>query len=252
MSAVPATFVCSACGVERPMEKNRKRHYREGARSFVCGQACRNVFVRLKLMSGKPTRHAAGYLLENVGPGQQALAHRVVVERVLGHALPERCPVHHVNEDKTDNRNGNLVACEDDAYHKLLHYRAKIVRRGGKPGIHRICAGCDELRFITDWVIRPSGEPRDYCRFCSPAPRENPVVTCACGCGATFSRFSAAGHGRSFVDGHQYVAMQKDRCVNGHEMAGNNLIVSAGRRVCRTCDREKQRRYRERKAARAA
>jgi hypothetical protein len=43
------------------------------------------------------------------------------------------------------------------------------------------------------------------------------------------------------------VNARKTRCIHGHELAGENLYVGAdGRRICRTCSREKQRRHRRR------
>ncbi|MGO9374045.1 MAG: HNH endonuclease [Syntrophobacteraceae bacterium] len=50
--------------------------------------------------------------------------HILVAEKVLGKPLPERAQVHHHNGDKTDNY-GNLVICQDDAYHKLIERRTK-------------------------------------------------------------------------------------------------------------------------------
>jgi hypothetical protein len=51
--------------------------------------------------------------------------HILVAERALGKQLPPAAVVHHVNEQRRDNRNCNLVICENQAYHALLHARMR-------------------------------------------------------------------------------------------------------------------------------
>jgi hypothetical protein len=53
----------------------------------------------------------------------RVLEHVRVVERVLGHPLSRKHPVHHANGDESDNGNTNLVVCENNTYHLLLHVR---------------------------------------------------------------------------------------------------------------------------------
>jgi hypothetical protein len=52
--------------------------------------------------------------------------HILVAEKALGHYLPGSAEIHHLNFDRSDNRNANLVICQDHAYHMLLH---KLTRR---------------------------------------------------------------------------------------------------------------------------
>lgn len=51
--------------------------------------------------------------------------HVRVAEAALGKPLPKGAEVHHVNGNGRDNRNCNLVICQDRAYHKLLHKLAR-------------------------------------------------------------------------------------------------------------------------------
>jgi len=41
--------------------------------------------------------------------------------------LPKKAVVHHVNEIKIDNKPQNLVACENQSYHCLLHKRKRAI-----------------------------------------------------------------------------------------------------------------------------
>ena len=86
-----------------------------------------------RLLPGHPHADKRGRVLEHVA---------VACER-LGTALPPGANVHHVNGDPSDNRPGNLVVCEDMAYHKLLHARARAVEACGHADWAR-CIYCDE------------------------------------------------------------------------------------------------------------
>jgi hypothetical protein len=59
--------------------------------------------------------------------------HVLIVEKALGKYLPRRARVHHVDECRSNNRNDNLVACEDQAYHMLLHRRMRALAACGDP-----------------------------------------------------------------------------------------------------------------------
>ena len=56
--------------------------------------------------------------------------HRIIAENVLGKKLPKGSQVHHVDGDKTNNANSNLVICPNAGYHSLLHKRARAYDRG--------------------------------------------------------------------------------------------------------------------------
>ncbi len=72
--------------------------------------------------------------------------HRLVAESALGKHLEKCHPVHHVDEDRSNNANGNLVICQDTAYHLLLHARKRVVDAGGNPNLEKVCGSCKAVR----------------------------------------------------------------------------------------------------------
>ena len=95
-------------------------------------------------------------------------AHVVVAEAALGRLLPDGCEVHHVDENPRNNAPNNLVICQDAAYHKLLHARARIVRAGGNPDSDRVCSTCRGVKATADFNRSARGF-QTQCRECSHA-----------------------------------------------------------------------------------
>ncbi len=82
------------------------------------------------------------------------LDHILIAEKALGHYLPEGTAVHHINEIKTDNRNDNLVICQNERYHQLLHTRIRRKKKFGDPNLKQ----CERCRMIADFRL---GFPED-------------------------------------------------------------------------------------------
>ena len=91
-------------------------------------------------------RSRQGYVLEHI----------LIAERAIGRLLPVGVEVHHVNERRADNRNANLVICENRDYHRLLHARKRAYEACGDPDARK-CKYCKQW----DREVRSSGT--SYC-----------------------------------------------------------------------------------------
>ncbi len=93
---------------------------------------------------GEPNRFRVGHRAaakEHPRCVGRRVVHRLRADLALGHALPPKACVHHPDEDPRNPR-ARLVICEDDAYHKLLHQRTRVVRAGGNPNTDAVCSRC--------------------------------------------------------------------------------------------------------------
>ena len=65
-----------------------------------------------------------GYIRVWAGNDRYKFEHKLVVEKALGRKLTKNERVHHINENRSDNRNSNLLVCST-GYHLNLHLKMK-------------------------------------------------------------------------------------------------------------------------------
>ncbi len=132
-----------------------------------CSQRCRTGRLSSNWKGGPEQRNGYQHLSVD---GRPRLVHITVAEQALGRRLPSGAQVHHVNGVKTDNRNSNLVICQDNAYHRLLHWLDSIRKRGGRPFLDAFCSDCKSVKQMSEFHTRktPSGGrmPISTCKQC--------------------------------------------------------------------------------------
>jgi hypothetical protein len=96
-----------------------------------CSRKCKGVYTSQTYTGtnafawkGGMTHDAKGYLQISHGKHYKQRLHKVRAEQALGKPLPIKAVVHHVNGD-IENPNAQLVICEDQSYHLLLHKLAR-------------------------------------------------------------------------------------------------------------------------------
>ena len=126
------TALCQCgCGLPAPLARQT-----ETKRGYVKGQPVRfRVGHRVSVSSRYRSRTVNGVCMPE---------HVLIAERALGRPMPPGVEIHHVDENKRNNRPGNLVICQDATYHRLLHVRTKVLRAGGDPNTQALCHSCRE------------------------------------------------------------------------------------------------------------
>lgn len=127
---------CQVCGVTFRPQQNKARS-RTGRGDRYCSRKCwvigaSNGPLHANWTGG--TWVQRGYRYRWLSPeerqhhtcslkgGAYIKEHALIAERALGRCLRHGEVVHHVNMDKLDNRNTNLLVCTN-SYHRSLHER---------------------------------------------------------------------------------------------------------------------------------
>jgi hypothetical protein len=75
--------------------------------------------------------------------GRYVFQHILIAEKVIGKLLPVGVVIHHVDGNGLNNENKNLVICENEEYHRLLHKKARAFYSCGDSNMLK-CRICKE------------------------------------------------------------------------------------------------------------
>lgn len=106
-------FTCGYCG------KGFRRYENNRDANKFCTQGCHWASMR-RWRVGTDGYKRQTFL------GRDVRQHRVIAESALGRPLKSNEIVHHINGDKSDNRNQNLLICER-GYHRKLHEKMSLL-----------------------------------------------------------------------------------------------------------------------------
>lgn len=95
------------------MKGERNNHY-NGGRTIDRGY----IYIS---MPDHPVAECKGFIREHI----------VIIEKALGKHLPPGAVPHHVDGNRGNNENKNLVLCQDQAYHMLIECRTRAFRACG-------------------------------------------------------------------------------------------------------------------------
>jgi hypothetical protein len=125
-------------GVDHPLaEVPKEKHRWTGGVTISDG-------YRMVLVPAHPRASEIGRIGEHI----------LAAEIAFGRFLPDGAVVHHANENRLDNYSeGNLVICENKAYHNMLHRRKRALEACGNPD-WRKCAYCKHWDDPANMVIR--------------------------------------------------------------------------------------------------
>lgn len=158
------------CGGRTRVVKGKPRRfiqYHQGRRKGLSacawkgGRVIDNGYVSI-LLPNHQRADKKGYVREHI----------LIVEKALGKPLPLGSMPHHIDGNPANNKNSNLVACQDMAYHKLLHRRTRAFLASGHASWMK-CEYCHRYDDPKNLSISKTRETRACHKTCRNDDRRN-------------------------------------------------------------------------------
>ena len=93
--------------------------------------------IRRRRGTGSLSKHGV-LVMRN---GLQVHQHTIIVEAILGKPLPKKAVIHHVDGNPLNNEHSNLVVCDSQSYHMIIHTRQRAYDECGNAN-YRKCPLC--------------------------------------------------------------------------------------------------------------
>ncbi len=140
-----------------PIITNKEKGWVKGQPlRYVNGHFARMGGVRSPTWNGGVRMYYGYRTLATGSNSEYRLEHVLVAERALGKPLPPGAIVHHSDENRSNNRNDNLVICQDHAYHRYLHRRMRALKESGHADWY-MCSYCKRFDDPANMHVRPFG-----------------------------------------------------------------------------------------------
>lgn len=163
-------LTCECCGkaFSRPLS------YAPKSKTVFCSLACRNEHYKSDKFLGitdgfRVYRMSQGYASIVLGRSQEKLLHVYLMEKHLGRCLEKNEHVHHINQDRLDNRIENLKIVSNCGEHQTEHAHIRLKALGGVPGKDKYCPKCQKVKSLDDFPSsrNMSDGKYGYCKKCA-------------------------------------------------------------------------------------
>lgn len=118
-----------------------RKHYGKGLCGLHYQRQWRNSSVTAEIPPRETNRHKKGAAIVRANgyvyrSGRNRNEHVLIAEKALGRPIPRGVVVHHIDENKRNNANSNLLICTRE-YHNMIHARMRALAEAGNASFRK-------------------------------------------------------------------------------------------------------------------